>query len=548
VSSSAPFGRYVLKERLAQGGMGEVFRAVAVGEHGFEKPVVVKRVLPAHAGREDFADLFVAEAKLMTRLAHPNIVEVYDFGRGDHHDYYLVLELVDGVDLGRLMRAHAGRREKLPEPIALFVAAQVLRGLHHAHTRLADEGVVIVHRDVSPSNVLLSTEGEVKVADFGVALMQRGPESTAGVAGKPGYMAPEQREGRAVDARADVYAVGVVLHQMLSGKLPEGGEPTSAGEAVDALVRRALAGDPADRFPTARAMAQAIEALRDRGQRLASADDLADAVRAAQKALPAAGRRVIALGSAAPGEEEEEPRELTRAGGGFTLRLPVRADATTRRAEAGEGAESSRTLDRFAAPEPRTERISAVERPAPVEPPIPAGVPDAGRVRALRRAGLAAVAIVAVGGAVALSRRGPEPRAPRVAASSAPPSSSAPPPSSEEAPAAPASAPAPTATASARALPPRVVPRASAAPAALSAAPSAPPPVDDGCTGKVKFRTEDSWEVAGGPSPTQTPAVVEWRCGTYALTARYRPDPTITRSATVQVRAGQMAEVSFRPR
>ena len=163
--------------------MGEVFRAVAVGEHGFEKPVVVKRVLPAHAGREDFADLFVAEAKLMTRLAHPNIVEVYDFGRGDHHDYYLVLELVDGVDLGRLMRAHAGRREKLPEPIALFVAAQVLRGLHHAHTRLADEGVVIVHRDVSPSNVLLSTEGEVKVADFGVALMQRGPESTAGVAG-----------------------------------------------------------------------------------------------------------------------------------------------------------------------------------------------------------------------------------------------------------------------------------------------------------------------------------------------------------------------------
>src|SRR5262249_1723720 len=97
-----PFGRYVLTERLAQGGMGEVFRAVAVGEHGFEKPVVVKRVLPVHAGRDDLTELFLAEARLMTRLSHPNIVEVYDFGRGEHKDYYLVLELVDGVDLRRL--------------------------------------------------------------------------------------------------------------------------------------------------------------------------------------------------------------------------------------------------------------------------------------------------------------------------------------------------------------------------------------------------------------------------------------------------------------
>jgi serine/threonine-protein kinase len=542
VSTSAPFGRYVLKERLAQGGMGEVFRAVAIGEHGFEKPVVIKRVLPAHAGREDLAEFFVAEAKLMTRLAHPNIVEVYDFGRGEHRDYYLVLELVDGVDLGRLLRAHAARGEQLPEPIALFVAAQVLRGLHHAHTRLADEGVVIVHRDVSPSNVLLSTEGEVKVADFGVALVQRGLDAAAGVAGKPGYMAPEQQEGRAVDARADVFAVGVVLHQMLTGKLPEPDAIAGGGEAVDALVTRALSADPADRFPTARAMAQAIEGLRDQGKRLASADDLADAVRAAKRQLPTEGRRVIALGSAAPAEEEE-PRELTRAGAGFTLRLPVLADATTRRGSEIAGVESSHTLDRYAAPEPRTERISAVERPAPEHPSMPSGLPGARRGRALRRLGVAALLAAALSGAIALSWRGPATIDARSASSVAPPLVPSTLPPAQEA--ATAIAPSLSVSASARPPLPRTAPRSSgAAPVAAST----PAPADDGCTGKVRFRTVDSWEIAGGPAPTQTPAVVEWRCGTYALTARYRPDPTISRSATVQVRAGQMAEVSFQPR
>src|SRR5262249_26125772 len=157
----------------------------------------VKRVLPAHAGREDLAELFVAEAKLMTRLAHPNIVAVLDFGRGEHRDYYLVLELVEGLDLGKLMRAFAARVEPFPVPLALFVTSQLLRGLHHAHALLAGEGGVIVHRDVSPSNVLCSSEGEVKVADFGVALVTRGAArgGPVSVAGKPGYMAPEQERG-----------------------------------------------------------------------------------------------------------------------------------------------------------------------------------------------------------------------------------------------------------------------------------------------------------------------------------------------------------------
>src|SRR6185437_5881242 len=280
--------------------MGEVFRAVAVGEHGFENPVVVKRVLPAHAGREDLADLFVTEAKLMTRLAHPNIVGVLDFGRGEHRDYYLVLELVDGVDLGRLLRAYAARPEPFPVPLALFVASQVLRGLHHAHTRSAGEGAVIVHRDVSPSNVLCSAEGEVKVADFGVALVTRaahaGSEGGAGAAGKPGYMAPEQFDGGAVDPRADVFSAGVVLYQMLTGELPFQGETPEAqqaaarseeweragalrgevGEEIEAILARALSPSADARFADAKAMAQAIEGLRDRGQRIATGDDVAE--------------------------------------------------------------------------------------------------------------------------------------------------------------------------------------------------------------------------------------------------------------------------------
>jgi serine/threonine-protein kinase len=392
-----PFGRYVLKERLAQGGMGEIFRAVAVGEHGFEKPVVVKRVLPTHAGREDLTELFVAEAKLMTRLAHPNIVEVLDFGRGEHRDYYLVLELVDGTDLGRLMRAVRARGEPFSIPLALFIASQVLRGLHHAHTKSAGEGGVIVHRDVSPSNVLCSTEGEVKVADFGVALVtQAGKGASAGVAGKPGYMPPEQFDGGAVDPRADVFSAAVVLHQMLTGDLPFPGETPEAqqeatrrgerleararrpdlSESIEAILARALAPSPEARFPDARAMAQAIEALRDQGQRIATGDDVAEAVRAAQQELPAPGRRVIALTGqdghphsqedapeAAP-EPEDSPRELTRTGapggvGAFTLRFPVRADATTRQRT---GAESLTRPDRFAPPEPRTERIDPSER------------------------------------------------------------------------------------------------------------------------------------------------------------------------------------------
>ena len=337
--------------------MGEVFRAVAVGESGFEKPVVVKRILPAHLGRSDLAELFIAEAKLMTRLAHPNIVEVLDFGRGDSRDYFLVLELVDGLDLARLHRSYTSRGERLPIPLTLFIVAQVLRGLHHAHARSGGEGAWLVHRDVSPGNVLLSTVGEVKVADFGVALIarpsggedgERGPLAKS-LVGKPQYMAPEQYDGADVEPRADLFSVGVMLFFLLTDTFPfEGatlaeqqdaahrgdfGRARDRSDAVtaelDALLRRALSPSPRDRFADARAMGQAIEALRAGGQAIAGGDDVAAAVEAAQRAQPAPGKRVIALSGSVRAERDDASiveHELTRTGAAsgassFTIRV-----------------------------------------------------------------------------------------------------------------------------------------------------------------------------------------------------------------------------------
>ena len=595
-----PFGRYVLKERLAQGGMGEVFRAVAVGEHGFEKPVVVKRVLPAHAGREDLTDLFVAEAKLMTRLVHPNIVEVLDFGRGEHKDYYLVLELVEGTDLGRLLRAHAARGELFPIPLALFVASQVLRGLHHAHTKLAGSGDVVVHRDVSPSNVLCSAEGEVKVADFGVALVTQltteagADRGGAGVAGKPGYMAPEQYEGLAVDPRADVFSVGVVLQQMLTGELPFAGETPEeqqlaarrgdrrrardgrgdVSDPLEAILVRALAPSPDARFSDARAMAQAIEGLRDRGQPLATGDDLAEAVRTAQRELPAAGRRVIALSTSAPAgpdtDPDEAPRELTRSGapgavGAFTLRFP------TKQQRSGVSDPANGGGDRWSAPEPRTERILESERPpsgAAVLPlplvgavaerlpertsELPAEAPEGPRQRMIRRGAILAVVATALLGTVAFvermsgtGRQAVAPPTPSAASALAlGPSAPAPPPL--DAPAVVSSL-VPAAHGSARG--PAVRSPASSAPAVtVSAAPSVTvsAAVDpDSCRGKVHFVTEGSWVVSGGPAPASTPNLVTWRCGVYNLQARSRQDATVTRTATVHVGPDHQEEVAF---
>jgi serine/threonine-protein kinase len=565
----APFGRYVLQERLARGGMGEVFRAVALGEHGFEKPVVVKRVLPAHAGRDDLTELFVAEAKLMTRLAHPNIVEVLDFGKGEQKDYYLVLELVDGTDLGRLMRAHKGRNEAFPIPLALFVTSQVLRGLHYAHTRASGAEGAIVHRDVSPSNVLCSVEGEVKVADFGVALVAHAARGAAGVAGKPGYMAPEQLDGGQVDARADIFSVGVVLQQMLTGELPFGGDTLDAqrdavrrgerrpardlrrevSEALEDVLARAMAPSPEERFPDARAMGQAIETLRDDGQRIASSDDLAEAVRAAQRDLPAEGRPVLALpGAASSAIGDDAPRELTRTpapdgGASFTVRLPPRSETRGR-------------------VDPGTERIDPSERP-----PLSAGPPPVASPREARAtvhlAGVAALLALGVAGGLGVASRPPPTElGPHVAsvatgtaadrapgadgadrafgASGAPlpsqgvESDPLPAPVQADTNATGASAPRPRLTR------PLLTGAAATTPVVTSAVPEA-------CVGTVNFFSNDSWIFSGGPTTVESPVTgVRWPCGSYKIVARSRKDPTVERALSVTVGSKQPSVVDIR--
>lgn len=210
-------GRYQLERRLGGGGMAEVFAARTPGVEGFSRRVAIKRVLPAFAHDPQFSSLFVAEAHVLARLSHPNVVSVLDFERDPKHGLFLVLELVDGPDLARLLATGL-----LPIPVSVFLACEVLRGLAYAHRQAphdSDTGGV-VHRDISPQNVLLSWEGAVKVSDFGIAKLHAASRASASsvVKGKPAYMSPEQANGRPLDGRADLFSVGVMLWEMMTGR------------------------------------------------------------------------------------------------------------------------------------------------------------------------------------------------------------------------------------------------------------------------------------------------------------------------------------------
>jgi eukaryotic-like serine/threonine-protein kinase len=264
-------GRYELLRPLARGGMGEVYLARRRAA-GVEKWLVVKRMRPERSGDTRFLDLFMREAKLSMSLTHQNIVPVFDFGRIDDQ-VFLAMERVEGKDLGSSL-ARAGKG--LPPLLAAFVASECLQALDYAHRRKGPDGIElgIVHRDVTPRNVLLSWSGEVKLTDFGIASLAGDSPSRA--AGTPAYMAPEQARGDAVDVRADVYAVGLVLREALVGErgrrgndretvleLAKQGElepwPQGFTSPLCAIVDRATAAAPADRYADARAMLEALD-------------------------------------------------------------------------------------------------------------------------------------------------------------------------------------------------------------------------------------------------------------------------------------------------
>jgi serine/threonine protein kinase len=217
------FGRYTLVERLAMGGMAELFIATAPGEHGFQKKVVIKRLLPHLLGDETYKAMFIDEAKLTARLVHPKIAQTFELGRVDNA-LFIAMEYVDGMDVLALLREFATRRRRVEPQLAAWVCHEVLDALDYAHNAKDETGASlgIVHRDISPSNVLLSTRGDVKLVDFGIARAidpDRAHKSKTGtLKGKYGYMSPEQVIELPLDGRSDVFSVGVVLAELLTGR------------------------------------------------------------------------------------------------------------------------------------------------------------------------------------------------------------------------------------------------------------------------------------------------------------------------------------------
>ena len=276
------FGPYTLFEQIGKGGMAQIYLARAETELGATRLSVVKQILPAFADDPRFAEMLIHEAKLAARLSHRRIVQVFELGKENEH-LYIAMEYVEGFDLNSLLRQCTEQKIPLPAPHALGIIADVLEGLDYAHRRDDESGkpLCIVHRDVSPSNVLISYEGEVKLCDFGIAAANDlvKEEATEALKGKAGYMSPEHARGESIDARADVFAAGIILWELLAGRrlyrpksevplveqaraaeippLPDKGVPNHA--ALETIVRRALAKDRDERYPSAGAMLRDLE-------------------------------------------------------------------------------------------------------------------------------------------------------------------------------------------------------------------------------------------------------------------------------------------------
>jgi len=278
------FGQYVLLEKIATGGMAEVWKARMRGVEGFQKIVAIKKILPHLSDNQDFIEMFIDEAKLAAQLNHNNIIHIYDLGK-IQNSYYIAMEYIDGSDLKAILKKAQERDQPIAVDLALFIASKVAAALDYAHRKHDFEGkeMGLVHRDVSPQNVLISEEGDIKLCDFGIAkAASKASHTQAGaLKGKLQYMSPEQAWGRPIDKRSDIFALATVLFEMLTARRLFGGDnelsileqvrearvtaPSLVNDevtaAIDQIVLKALQKEPANRYQTAGEMQRDIDAV-----------------------------------------------------------------------------------------------------------------------------------------------------------------------------------------------------------------------------------------------------------------------------------------------
>jgi eukaryotic-like serine/threonine-protein kinase len=276
-------GRFRLTGRIGEGGMAEVYRALMMGPEGFERELVLKRILPKLSGTGDFKTMFIREAKISALLLHPNIVQIYEFGEADGA-YFIAMESVQGVTLREALTTLRRQERAMPYMIAADVTRQICAGLDYAHTLHGPDGLPleIVHQDISPTNIMLAYTGTVKILDFGIARAASFAEEEEGkglIKGKVSYLSPEQIHVRPFDCRADVFALGVVFHEMLTGRRlfqaknditrmrqllaatipPPSGINATIPRELDRIVMKALELDPKQRYQSAAEMGADLE-------------------------------------------------------------------------------------------------------------------------------------------------------------------------------------------------------------------------------------------------------------------------------------------------